>query len=109
MAISNQRPIQDQPYYNAAYRVNVTTQTQLTSNSTFRALAMEEYLTNQTGPYADAGGNVVGSLPSLPSLYNLDTHCAVVQDGKSFQNRFEVNLARARPLNSPNSPKTGLS
>ncbi|KAL9117566.1 MAG: hypothetical protein Q9187_005894, partial [Circinaria calcarea] len=50
----------DQPYYNAAYRVNVTTQTQLTSNSTFAALAMEEYLTNQTGPYADAGGNVVG-------------------------------------------------
>lgn len=58
----NQLPIQDQPFYNVAFRVNVTTQSQLTSNSSFAALAMEEYLTNQTGPLADPGGTLVGPL-----------------------------------------------
>ncbi|KAI4129721.1 MAG: hypothetical protein LQ338_002105 [Usnochroma carphineum] len=50
----------DQPYYALAYKVNVTTNSQLLVNPAFAAQATEDYLTSQSGPLDSPGGNWVG-------------------------------------------------
>ncbi|KAL9588349.1 MAG: hypothetical protein Q9203_002842 [Teloschistes exilis] len=50
----------DQPYYSLAYKVNVSTNSQLLVNPAFVAQATEDFLTSQTGPLSSPGGNWVG-------------------------------------------------
>ncbi|KAL8640853.1 MAG: hypothetical protein Q9228_002273 [Teloschistes exilis] len=52
--------MQDQPYYSLAYKVNVSTNSQLLVNPAFVAQATEDFLTSQTGPLSSPGGNWVG-------------------------------------------------
>ncbi len=52
--------VQDQPYFGTSYRVNVTTQSQLSVNASFAIQATEAYLQNQTGPLTNPSGNSVG-------------------------------------------------
>ncbi|KAL8945210.1 MAG: hypothetical protein Q9211_000260 [Gyalolechia sp. 1 TL-2023] len=52
--------MQDQPYYTLAFRVNVSTNSQLLADPTFAAQATEDFLASQTGPLSSPGGNWVG-------------------------------------------------
>ncbi|KAL9010428.1 MAG: hypothetical protein Q9173_004637, partial [Seirophora scorigena] len=52
--------MQDQPYYTLAYKVNVTTNSQLLVDPAFAAQATEDFLASQTGPLSSPGGNWVG-------------------------------------------------
>ncbi len=47
-----------------SYEVNVTTQSQLTTNISFAVQATKDYLHHQTGPLTSIGGNFVGSSSS---------------------------------------------
>ncbi|KAL8725086.1 MAG: hypothetical protein Q9166_007580 [cf. Caloplaca sp. 2 TL-2023] len=58
----------DQPYYSLAYKVNVSTNSQLLVNPAFAAQATEDFLTSQTGPLNSGGGNWVGWEKIPPSL-----------------------------------------
>ncbi|KAL9022345.1 MAG: hypothetical protein Q9185_000460 [Variospora sp. 1 TL-2023] len=49
----------DQPYYSLAYKVNVTTNSQLLVDPAFAAQATEDFLASQTGPLSSPGGNWV--------------------------------------------------
>ncbi len=52
--------LEDQPLFGLTLKVNVTTVSQLTSNASFYAASMSEYLTSQSSPMSIFGGNVVG-------------------------------------------------
>ncbi|KAL8671560.1 MAG: hypothetical protein Q9168_003945 [Polycauliona sp. 1 TL-2023] len=52
--------MQDQPYYLLAYKVNVSTNSQLLVNPAFAAQAANDFSTSQKGPLSSGGGNWVG-------------------------------------------------
>jgi hypothetical protein len=99
------------------------TSANLTTNATFAAEALEEYHTNQTGPYAIAGSNIVGYIPLVtctngdlalqqeaasqdPSMYLApNTPADVVQGYAALHNTLTERLS------SPNSAlvEIGLS
>ncbi|KAI9656211.1 MAG: hypothetical protein M1821_004874 [Bathelium mastoideum] len=51
-----------------SYRVNVTTESQLTNNPEYAAKAAVDYYTNRTGPLQSGGGNFVGWEKVPPKL-----------------------------------------
>ncbi|RMD40865.1 hypothetical protein DV735_g4272, partial [Chaetothyriales sp. CBS 134920] len=68
----------DHPFFDTTFRVSIPTQTQLTSNATFLALATEEYLAQQKGPLTASAGNYIGweklPAPHRRSLSNSTLH-----------------------------------
>lgn len=62
---------QDQPFFGANFRVNVTTQSQLSSNGTFVSEAIKEYLENQSGPLTTSVSNYLGQIQRSPLSSNV--------------------------------------
>ncbi|KAM0796604.1 glucose-methanol-choline oxidoreductase [Usnea florida] len=73
----------DQPYFGTAYRVNVTTQSQLSVNPLFAAQATEQYLRNQTGPLTNPAGNSVG-FEKLPQSLRSQLSSGALHDLAEF-------------------------
>ena len=69
--------LQDQTFYGVSYKVNITTQSILTTDPAARALATQQYLTNRTGRLTGGGSNLVGTclpLHTLPLKYLSHPH-----------------------------------
>lgn len=62
--------LQDQPLYALIYNVSVITTTSL-RNATYAAQAVQDYLSNQTGPLTNPGTNEIGKLYSNVDIQSL--------------------------------------
>ena len=74
-------PLQDQTFYGVTYRVNVTTQSSITTDPAARAAATQQYLTNQTGRLSSGASNLVGEC-LLPQLRPLQALLVVETDNR---------------------------
>ncbi|KAL8833982.1 MAG: hypothetical protein Q9170_003984 [Blastenia crenularia] len=84
--------MQDQPYYTLAYKVNVSTNSQLLINPAFVAQATEDFLTSQTGPLSSPGGNWVG-WEKLPGALRDGLSNATISDLSNFPSDWpEIEL-----------------
>ncbi|RMZ82627.1 hypothetical protein DV738_g1480, partial [Chaetothyriales sp. CBS 135597] len=73
----------DHPFFDTTFRVSIPTQTQLSSNATFQALATEEYLAQQKGPLTASAGNYIG-WEKLPALYRHNLSNSTLNDLAAF-------------------------
>ena len=81
---------QDHPHYGITYRVNMTTNSQLTANPAYAIQASQDYLTTQTGPLGSGGaGNWVGKLKF--TIDDMDDMLKVLKAGRNFHNPIEAN------------------
>ncbi|KAL8974484.1 MAG: hypothetical protein Q9197_001274 [Variospora fuerteventurae] len=93
----------DQPYYSLAYKVNVTTNSQLLVDPVFAAQATEDFLATQTGPLSSPGGNWVG-WEKIPSPLREGLSKAALSDLSTFPDDWpEIELL---PLASAAVPAT---
>lgn len=71
--------ITDQPFFGAVFPVNISTQSQLASNSTFRTLATQQFLHNQSGPLTTAVANYL-AWEKLPAAYRANFSASTEAD-----------------------------
>lgn len=62
-------PLQDQPFFGVTYKVNVTTQSQLTADPAAGVQATEEFLISQSGRLSSPASNWIGKRPNLAEYH----------------------------------------